>query len=77
MNQKQEIDLRVHVLNHISANSTFLLNKHSALLKKSLVMNRNVCLITYPVTVEAKGGEGGSNLGKLPRTPSLVVFLHQ
>lgn len=57
MIQNQEIILKVHVLNHISASSIFLLSKHSALPKKALVINRNVCLVTYPITVGAKEDE--------------------
>ena len=68
--------LKFHVLNRVSANSLFLLNKHGTLPKKTLVMSRNVCLLTYPITVGAKGGKVGRNLGKLPGMPCLVVFLN-
>lgn len=58
-----------------SANSIFFLHRYSALPKKALVMNRN-CLIIYTITDGAKGGEGSSNLGKLPKMPCSVALLH-
>lgn len=41
-----------------------------------MIVNTNACYITYLITGGTKEGESGSKLGKVPRIPYLVAFLH-